>query len=257
VDSSLLIASNIFESSNSGQLDLEALEASLAKSLNDMNEQIENQKKVLRKFKIATIEAENYTQKLSRRKDSMKEEIRKKQNQLSDVQNLFVQRNELNLEPRNYLINWFFNKILGKKDRIFLASKIGELEESILVLNEALMDIERSLLTYAVGQIAQTKVFRNTELLFDNLLMSRQKCQSIRTEVRKSLTSLQRSEDQRQLFEDYKTSIETLGVAQKKSETISFDREKANQVLELIKKENPLKSEVNLKIQKLLNDMGL
>ena len=159
--------------------------------------------------------------------------------------------------PKNSWINWFFIHILGRKDRIFLASKIGELEESILMLNEGLMEIERKFLSYTVTKITQEKIYRSTEILFDNLLNSRQKCQSIRNEVRKSLNSIQRFEDKKQLFEDYKNSIQTLGTIQKQSQETEFDSQKAYQVLEIIKTENPLNDEVNYKIQKLLNEIGL
>jgi hypothetical protein len=71
------------------------------------------------------------------------------------------------------------------------------------------------------------------------------------------LNSIQRFEDKKQLFEDYKNSIQTLGTIQKQSQETEFDRQKAYEVLEIIKTENPLNDQVNYKIQKLLNEIGL
>lgn len=255
IDDSLKMSPISPDANSSKQFDLEALEVSLNKSLEQMTVQIEEQKKILKKFKSETVEAQKYSRKLSQQKDSIREEIRQKQSLLSDAQDSFMKRKELNLNPKNPLINWFFNHILGRKDRIFLASKIGELEESILMLNEGLIEVERTFLSYTVTKVTQEKLYRNTEILFDNLLSSRQTCQSIRTEVRKSLNSIQRSEDKKQLFEDYKNSIQTLGTIQKQSQENEFDRKKASEILEIINQENPLNDQINYKIQKLLMEL--
>ena len=63
IDTSLEITQISSDSNNSKQFDLEALETSLNKSLDQMTIQIEEQKKILRRFKNETIEAENYTKK--------------------------------------------------------------------------------------------------------------------------------------------------------------------------------------------------
>lgn len=125
------------------------------------------------------------------------------------------------------------------------------------MLHEGLMEVERRFLLYTVTKITQENVYRSTEILFDNLLNSRQKCQAIRNEVRKSLTSIQRFENKQQLFEDYTNSIQTLETIQNQSQELEFDRQKAYEVLEIRKTENPLNDEVSYKIQKLLNEIGL
>jgi len=193
-------------------IDFQNLKLSILQTVSNLNEKIRSNSKLLKDHLKKHRKIDTKARSVIQQVENVKQTIRLEHHKLSEYKTELANSEFTDLSNRSPLLRWIYATIFRNNDRIVLKSRIAILEEKINMRSLHLNDLERKQASLLLMQKTCDKVIRNTEASYDSLLESRQRLQSVATQMEQSFSSMEIKRTRTALFNDYRESIRQLNI---------------------------------------------